>query len=104
MTGFDRREEAFEKKFALEEEHRFQSEAQSLRLLGLWAAGKLGRTGDAAAQYAIGVLAAEIEDGSRDAAVHKLAADLAGLGITDRQIRDKLAEIEAQAKAAAAKA
>ena len=52
MTTFDKREEAFEKKFALDEELKFKAEARRNRLLGLWAAEKLGITGEAAATYA----------------------------------------------------
>jgi len=51
MTTFDKREEGFEKKFALDEEQKFKAEARRNRLLGLWAAEKLGLTGDAATAY-----------------------------------------------------
>ncbi len=62
MTTFDEREEGFEKKFALDEEQKFRAEARRNRLLGLWAAEKLGITGDAAAAYAREVVAAEFEE------------------------------------------
>jgi hypothetical protein len=48
MSTFDKREEGFEKKYALDEEQKFKAEARRNRLLGLWAAEKLGITGDAA--------------------------------------------------------
>ena len=48
MTTFDKRQEGFEKKFALDEEQKFKAEARRNKLLGLWAAEKLGLTGDAA--------------------------------------------------------
>jgi hypothetical protein len=54
MTTFDKREEGFEKKFALDEEQKFKAEARRNRMLGLWAAEKLGITGDAATAYAKG--------------------------------------------------
>jgi hypothetical protein len=52
MTSFDRREEAFEAKFAHEEERTFKARARAMRMLGLWAAGKRGETGAAAEYYA----------------------------------------------------
>ena len=61
MTTFDKREEGFEKKFALDEEQKFKAGARRNRLLGLWAAEKLGITGDAANAYAKEVVAAEFE-------------------------------------------
>ncbi len=52
MTTFDRREEAFERKFALDEEQKFKAEARRNKLLGLWVAKELGMSGDAASTYA----------------------------------------------------
>jgi len=93
MSNFNEREEAFEKKYALEEEHKFQAEALRIKQLGLWAAGKLGKTGDEAAAYAASIIAAEVEGGGREAAIRKLASDLAATGISDLQIRRKLEEL-----------
>ena len=62
MTTFDKREEGFEKKFALDEEQKFKAEARRNRLLGLWVAEKLGMSGDAANAYAKEVVAAEFEE------------------------------------------
>src|SRR5690606_12998347 len=53
MSGFDKREEGFEKKFAHDEELRFKAMARRNKLLGLWAAELLGLSGDAAAAYAL---------------------------------------------------
>ena len=63
MTTFDKREEGFEKKFALDEEQKFKAEARRNKLLGLWVAEKLGMFGDAANDYAKDVVAAEFEEG-----------------------------------------
>jgi len=63
MTTFDKREEGFEKKFALDEEQKFKAEARRNRLLGLWAAGKLGLSGDAASAYAKEIVEAEFGEG-----------------------------------------
>ena len=64
MTTFDKREEGFEKKFAHDEELRFKANARRNKLLGLWAAEKLGLTGDAANAYAKDVVMADFEDGA----------------------------------------
>jgi hypothetical protein len=93
MSKFDEREEAFEKKFALEEEHKFKAEIHRVRQLGLWAAGKLEKAGDAAAAYAASIVAVEVEGGGRDGVIRKLAADLASVGVNDLQIQHKLEEL-----------
>ena len=62
MSSFDTREEGFEKKFALDEEQKFKAEARRNKLLGLWAAEKLGKTGDDASAYARDVVASDFEE------------------------------------------
>ncbi len=95
MTTFDKRQEAFEKKFALDEEQKFKAEARRNRLLGLWAAEQLGMTGDAAASYARDVVAADFEEaGDRDV-LRKVMADFnaKGVTITEPEIRAKMDEL-----------
>ncbi len=94
MTTFDNREKDFERKFALDEELKFKSEARRNRLLGLWAAEKLGLSGDAAHSYAGEVVAADFEAGG-DGVARKITGDLAACGITipDDQLRDKMAQL-----------
>jgi hypothetical protein len=89
MTTFDKREEGFEKKFALDEEQKFKAEARRNKLLGLWVAERLGMSGDAANAYAKEVVAAEFE--SADGVARKVAADLAakGIAMTDLQVYAK---------------
>ena len=98
MTTFDKREEGFEKQFAVDEELRFKAQARRNRLLGLWVAEKLGLTGDAAAAYAKEVVAADFEAGDRDV-VHKVMRDLAAKGetITESELGAKMNELLAQA-------
>lgn len=98
MTTFDKREDEFEKKFVLDEEQKFKAEARRNKLLGLWAADKLGITGDAANTYAKEVVAAEFEEADGDV-VRKLLRDFAakGVEITDQAIRAKMDELLAQA-------
>jgi hypothetical protein len=101
MTSFDKREEGFEKKFAMDEESKFKAMARRNRLLGLWAAEKLGMTGDAAAAYAKEVVAADFEQPGENDLVHKVTRDLAGKGITvtEQQLRVKMDELLATAVA-----
>jgi hypothetical protein len=99
MTTFDKREDGFEKKFALDEEQKFKAEARRNKLLGLWVAEKLGMASDAAAAYAKEVVAADFEEaGDRDV-VHKVMRDLAAKGeiITKSELGAKMNELMAQA-------
>jgi hypothetical protein len=99
MTTFDKREEAFEKKFALDEEQKFKAGARRDRLLGLWAAEKLGISGEAANAYAKEIVAARFSEGGDTAVVRKVTGDLAakGIAITEEQISDQMTELMAQA-------
>jgi hypothetical protein len=99
MTTFDKREEGFEKKFAVGEELKFKAEARRNRLFGLWIAGQLGLTGDAATAYAKEVVAAEFEGPGAVAA--KITADLKAknLPVDEPAIRAKLVELMAEAVA-----
>ena len=99
MTTFDKREEGFEKKFALDEELRFKAEARGNKLLGLWVAAQLGLSGDEANAYAREVVTAEFEEAGDGDVVRKVTGDLAakGVAVTEAQIRAKMGELMAQA-------
>ena len=101
MTTFDKREEAFEKKFALDEEQKFKAEARRNRLLGLWVAEKLGLSGEAANTYARDVIAAEFEEAGDANVVSKVMDDLKAKGVvvTERELRAKMDDLTAQALA-----
>jgi hypothetical protein len=101
MTTFDKREEGFEKKFALDEEQKFKAEARRDKLLGLWVAEKLGMSGDAAASYAKEVVAADFAELGDADVVRKVITDLGAKGVTmtEQQIRTKMDELLAQAVA-----
>lgn len=99
MTTFDKREEAFEKKFAIDEELKFKAEARRNRLLGLWAAAKLGITGDAAATYARETVASAFAEGGEKALVDRVVDDLAAKGFTEDAVRAQMTELMAQAMA-----
>jgi hypothetical protein len=99
MSSFDKREEGFEKKYALDEEQKFKAEARRNKLLGLWVAEKLGITGDAASAYAKEVVAADFEEAGDGDVLRKVTKDLAakGIALTEPQIRQKMDELMAQA-------
>ena len=81
MTTFDDRKDAFEKKFAHDEELRFKASARRNKLLGLWAAEKLGLTGDAANAYAKEVVMADFEEAGDNDVLKKVQKDLEAKGI-----------------------
>jgi hypothetical protein len=89
MTTFDKREEGFEKKFAHDEELRFKANARRNRMLGAWAAEKIGLTGDAASAYAKEVVMAEFEEGGDHDVFKKVRKDLDAKGVTlsDQELR-----------------
>jgi hypothetical protein len=99
MTTFDQRQEGFEKKFALDEEQRFKAEARRNKLLGLWAAEQLGKSGDEAAAYAKDVVAADFEEAGDKDVLRKVATDLAGKGVTEQQVRAKMDQLMGEAVA-----
>lgn len=99
MTTFDKREEGFEKKFAHDEELRFKAMARRNKLLGLWAAEKLGKSGADADTYAKSVVMADFEEAGDDDVFRKVREDFdaAGIAQTDHQIRRTMDELLAQA-------
>jgi hypothetical protein len=105
MTTFDERESAFENRFAHDAETRFRILARRDKLVGLWAAARLGKAGEDADAYAKQVILSDLEKPGDDDIIAKLLADLAGHGIDEAAIRAelaaKLAEAEAQIAGAA---
>ena len=97
MTTFDKREEAFEKKFALDEELKFKAEARRNRLLGHWVAEQLGLSGEAAATYAKDAIAGAFAEGGEKAVVARAARDLSAKGIAESAIRAQMNELMLQA-------
>jgi hypothetical protein len=97
VTTFDDRESAFENKFAHDAEMQFRAEARRNKLLGLWAAGLLGKTGADAEAYAREVVKADFEEAGTDDVVRKVAGDL-GSKSSPEEVRRKLDELLAVAK------
>ncbi|MDO5621077.1 MAG: DUF1476 domain-containing protein [Paracoccus sp. (in: a-proteobacteria)] len=92
MTTFDDREKGYESKFAHDETLRFKAEARRNRLLGEWAAGILGKSGDAAREYAMSVVASDMEEPGEEDVFRKVSADLQGKA-DEAMIRAKMAEL-----------
>ena len=99
MTSMKDREEGFERKFAMDEELRFKATARRNRMLGMWAAEKLGKTGDEADAYAKEVVIADFQEAGDDDVVRKVRGDLeaAGLAISEQQIRSVMVDLMQQA-------
>ncbi len=99
MTTFDKREEGFEKQFAHDEELKFKAMSRRNKLLGLWAAEKLGRKGPDADAYAKEVVMADFEEAGEDDVFRKVRKDLdaGGVAATDDEIRAVMNELLAKA-------
>jgi hypothetical protein len=98
-TTFDKREEGFERQFAHDEELRFKAIARRNKLLGLWAAAKLGLSGADAESYAKELVLAEFQAGGDEDVFRKVRTDFDAKGIaqSDHQIRRQMDELLAQA-------
>ena len=101
MTTFDKREEGFEKKFAHDEEMQFKAAARRNKLLGLWAADKMGLTGAEAEAYAKSVVVADFQEAGDDDVFRKIRGDFDAKSIdqSDHQIRRTMDELMVEAVA-----
>ena len=97
MTTFDKREEGFEKQFAHDEELRFKAMARRNKMLGLWAAVVLGKSGADAEAYAKEVVLADFEEAGDNDVLRKVMKDLQPKGVTEQQIRAQMTELLTQA-------
>ena len=97
MTTFDDREQTFEKKYAHDAEMQFKAEARRNKLLGLWAAGLMGKNGDDAEAYAREVIKSDFEEAGDEDVFRKVSGDL-GSNADEATIRAKMAELMAEAK------
>ncbi len=95
MTTFDKREEGFEKKFAFDEELQFKAGARRNKLLGLWAAEKMGISGPEADAYAKSVVVADFEEAGDEDVFRKVRGDFDAKSVkqTDHQIRQSMNEL-----------
>lgn len=101
MSTLDDREKGFERKFAHDAEMQFKAEARRNKLLGLWAAEKMGVTGDAANAYAKEVIASDFEEAGDEDVYRKVSGDFASKGadVSESELRAKMAELLSVAKA-----
>src|SRR5262245_38208997 len=94
MSGsFEDRRRGFESKWAHDAEMQFKVMARRNKLLGLWAAGELGKTGDDAAAYATEVVAADFVEPGEEDVFRKVRADLDPAKVSDQAIRRRMAEL-----------
>lgn len=101
MTTFDKREEGFENQFAHDEALRFKAMARRNKLLGLWAAAKMGVTGADAEAYAKDVVMADFEGPGEEDVFRKIRKDCdeKKVAVSDHDIRSAMSELLAQAVA-----
>ena len=95
MSSFNRRGEGFEKKFALDEEQKFKALVRRNKLLGLWAAEKMGLTGSEAAEYAKEIIKADFTEPGEEDVFRKVKEDFAAKGVdqSEHQIRRTMEEL-----------
>ncbi len=101
MSSFDKREEGFEKKFAHDADLKFKAEARRNKLLGNWAAGKLGLSGADADAYAKSVVVADFDEPGDADVLRKVSKDFAdkNVAISDSEIRTEMDTLLGQAVA-----
>ena len=100
MSQFDDRQRAEEKKYQLDQELEFKAQARRAKLTGLWAAGHMGLSGEAAADYAKSVVVADLEEAGVEDLFRKLRGDLDlhAVQLSDHQIRAKMEECLIEAR------
>ncbi|MEP3438712.1 MAG: DUF1476 domain-containing protein [Hoeflea sp.] len=99
MSNMNDRENAFENKFAHDAELKFKAEARRNKLLGLWAAELLGKTGEEADAYAKSVVLADFEEAGDEDVFRKVRGDFDAAGVeqSDHQIRRQMLDLLAVA-------
>lgn len=100
MSSFDDREGAFEKKFVLDAEQEFRVQARRNKILGLWVAGLLGKTGDEAKAYSVEVIKSDMEEAGDEDVFRKVKQDLIASGseISDVEIRERMGVLLTEAR------
>ena len=99
MSTFDKRQEGFENKFAHDEELRFKANARRNKMLGHWAAEKLGVTGDAVDEYVKSVVMADFEEPGDEDVFRKVMGDFTQkkIDISEHQLRREMADLMTKA-------
>lgn len=98
MSTFDERERSYEKKFAMDEELRFKAEARRNKLVGQWAAEKLGLSGAAVEDYIKSVRKADLAEKGDEDVFRKIRKDFddKGVKVSDADLHKKLSETLAE--------
>lgn len=101
MSSFEDRQKGFEAKYAHDAEMQFKAEARRNKLLGIWAAGKMGMDGEAAESYAKEVVASDFEEAGDEDVYRKVSGDLdaKGTAVSEQEIRDQMVQLMGEAKA-----
>lgn len=99
MSNFDNRQKGFEGKFAHDQELQFKAGARRNKLLGLWAAGLMGKSDDESAAYAKEVIKSDFEEAGDDDVFRKVRADFDAAGVeqSDHQLRRQMDDLMAEA-------
>ncbi|MFM8541676.1 MAG: DUF1476 domain-containing protein [Chakrabartia sp.] len=100
MTTFDDRENAFENKFAHDQDMAFRVTARRNKLIGQWAAQKMGLTAEETDSYAKSVVQADFEEAGDEDVIRKLLGDLiaAGVDTTDEDVRAAMSDLMVEAR------
>jgi hypothetical protein len=100
MTTFDNRENAFENQFAHDEEMAFRVTARRNKLVGQWAAKRMGLTPEETDSYAKSVVQADFEEAGDEDVIRKLMGDLTAAGVetSDEEIRQALSDQTVEAR------
>ena len=95
MSGFDDRGDAFENKFAHDEQMEFKAMARRNKLLGEWAAEKLGLSGEEAVEYAKSVIRSDFEEPGEEDVYRKIKGDFdeADASVTEEEIRKAMSDL-----------
>ena len=95
MTTFDDREKGFESKFALDQEQEFKAVARRNKLLGLWAAEKMGLNAAGAEEYGRAIVKADFDQPGEEDVFRKIAGDFkaSGLTVSEGELRSKMDEL-----------
>src|SRR5262249_728848 len=98
MTTFNERESAYEAQFAHQEELRFKARERAVRLLGLWAAKRLGKSAEASEAYARDIVADDVADPGSEAAFERIMNDLRSGGVSEQEVRQASDRFGVQAR------
>jgi len=100
MTTFDKRENAFETEFAHQEELKFRAREKAVMSLAVWAAGQLGKTGEAIQPFVREMIDIDIASPTIEPTIDRIAEVLAAKGISKDEIRQMMGRFMAAAEAA----